>query len=222
MLRMPDRGRLPKDLIAGYGRFRRDRYPVERERLRRLADDGQRPGTLVVACSDSRTAPEVVFDARPGELFVVRNVAALVPAYAPDAAAHGVSAALEYGVLALGVGSIVVLGHGRCGGIAAALGPAEPLSATDFVGTWIAGLRTLASEPAIRDLPGGPARRTALERRSIERSVETLRTFPWIEAREADGRLALRGAWFDVALGELHQLTGAGWRPLEVEPPASA
>ncbi|HEX5241178.1 MAG TPA: carbonic anhydrase [Candidatus Limnocylindrales bacterium] len=206
---------VPPDLLAGYRRFRSERYPAERQRLLELAEAGQRPRTLVIACADSRSAPEVVFDARPGELFVVRNIAALVPAYAPDAMAHGVSAALEYGVLALEVSAIVVLGHGRCGGIAAALQDAGPLSDTDFVGAWVAGLRQLAGEPSVAGAETAEERRLALERRSVERSLERLRTFPWIAGREAEGRLALRGAWFDVALGELHVLGSEGWQRVE-------
>lgn len=208
---MSDPGRLPNDLIDGYRRFRRERYPSEADRYRELAEVGQRPRTLVVACSDSRSAPETVFDAGPGELFVVRNVAALVPAYAPDATSHGVSAALEFAVLALEVEAIVVMGHGRCGGIAAALQLGDPLSATDFIGTWVAGLRRLAGEPAIAGADGPDAARFALERRSVERSIEQLRTFPWIADREAEGRLGLHGAWFDVGLGELHAFSGEGW-----------
>src|SRR3954468_18996421 len=119
---------LPGELRDGYRRFRETRYEVERERYRSLEANGQRPATIVIACSDSRSAPETVFDALPGELFVVRNVGALVPVYAPDARSHAASAALEYAVLHLNVSSIVVMGHGRCGGVAAALGDATPLS----------------------------------------------------------------------------------------------
>ncbi len=204
---------LPEPLLAGYAAFRLGPYVATRDRYRRLADEGQRPATMVVACSDSRSAPEAVFDAGPGELFVVRNVAALVPAYAPDATLHGVSAALEYAVLALTVGSILVMGHGRCGGIAAALDRRAPLSDTDFVGTWTAGLRDLAAalhgrtDSEVR----GDAARLALERRSIEHSLANLRTFPWIASRVASGGLSLHGAWFDIGLGELHALGPFGW-----------
>ncbi|HXI46042.1 MAG TPA: carbonic anhydrase [Candidatus Acidoferrales bacterium] len=214
---MPVPAPLPESLRGGYARFRAGRYLVDSRRYRDLAAAGQRPRTLLVACSDSRSAPEAVFDARPGELFVVRNVAGLVPAYAPDAAAHGASAALEYGVLALGVESIVVMGHGRCGGIAAALDDAEPLSTTDFVGTWVAGLRSMAEEPAIAGIADPDARRLALEHRSVERSIEHLRTFPWIRSREAAGSLRLHGAWFDIGLGELHEHTAGGWRRVDPE-----
>jgi carbonic anhydrase len=205
---------LPDDLLAGYHRFRAERYPAEAGRYHRLGHEGQRPRTMIVACSDSRSGPEIVFDAAPGELFVVRNVAALVPVYAPDTGAHAASAALEFAVLALGVESIVVMGHGRCGGVAAAFDDAEPLTATDFIGTWVAGLRDLAAElkPAEPADPAG--RRRALEHRSVEQSIANLRTFPWIRSREAEGSLALAGAWFDIALGELHALGADGWEPV--------
>lgn len=218
--RTPD---LPPRLLAGYARFRRTRFAAERERYRSLAEAGQRPAALIVACSDSRSAPEAVFDAGPGELFVVRNVAALVPVYAPDAASHGASAALEFGVRILGIPSIVVMGHGRCGGIAAALeggavgGTADPTDGTDFIGSWVAGLRELAGRlPASADEAGD---RTVLERASIERSVANLRTFPWIVERERMGELTIAGMWFDIALGELHAFAGRGWRRLETETP---
>ena len=208
---------LPQPLRDGYARFRSGRYVADSQRYQELARAGQRPTTLLVACSDSRSAPEAIFDAGPGELFVVRNVAGLVPVYAPDAAAHAASAALEYGVLALEVGSIVVMGHGRCGGIATALNDPWPLSTTDFLGTWIAGLRTLAEDPVVAAAPDPAARRLALEHRSIERSLENLRTFPWIRAREDAGELRLHGAWFDIGLGELHELADDGWRKVGVD-----
>jgi carbonic anhydrase len=202
---------LPATLSDGYRRFREGRYAQESERYRRLGEQGQKPSALVVACSDSRSGPETIFDASPGELFVVRNVAALVPAYAPDAHLHGASAALEYGVLALAIPAIVVLGHGRCGGIRAAASAAEPLSATDFVGSWVAGIGELARDVGLDRDGDDAARLRTIERRSIERSIENLRTFPWIASREADGSLSLHGAWFDISLGELHVLGPDGW-----------
>lgn len=203
---------LSPELLDGYRRFRANRYQVERERYRRLEQEGQRPLTMVVACSDSRAAPETVFDALPGELFVVRNVSGLVPVYAPDTRSHAASAALEFAVLALGVRSIVVMGHGRCAGVGAALDEALPLTATDFIGTWVAGLRDLADELDPADRADPVLGRRALEFRSVEQSVVNLRTFPWIRSREDSGALALTGAWFDIALGELRELTAAGWR----------
>lgn len=204
---------LPGDLLAGFRRFRASRYPAERERYRRLEAEGQRPGTMVVACSDSRSAPETVFDASPGELFVVRNVAGLVPVYSPDTG-QAASAALEFAVLALGVRSIVVMGHGRCGGIAAAIDEAAPLSATDFVGAWVAGIRDLAGELDPADGMDPARRQRTLEAMAVERSVANLRTFPWIRSRERAGQLSLHGAWFDIALGELQVLGPDGWARL--------
>lgn len=207
---------LPPALETGYRRFRATGFAAERERWRRLGEEGQRPATLVVACSDSRSGPETVFDAGPGELFVVRNVAGLVPDYAPDAASHGASAALEFGVLALGVSSIVVMGHGRCGGIAAAIRGEPTLTASDFLGTWVTGLHDLVTEVAGTTDDAEALQRT-LEHRSVERSIERLRTFPWIASREAAGTLRLHGTWFDIALGELHVLGADGWERLDAD-----
>ena len=204
-------GTLPRELRAGFDRFRDTRWATERQRYRRLAEEGQRPETMVVACCDSRVVPELLFDARPGELFVVRNVAALVPVYAPDGGNHAASAALEYAVLALGVRSIVVMGHGRCGGVAAALDGTAPLAGTGFIGTWVAGLRVLADEIDASSSGDRDQASRDLEHRSVEQSVVNLRTFPWIQSRETAGDLALHGCWFDIAIGELHELTPSGW-----------
>lgn len=204
---------LTERLSAGYRRFRAGHYSEERVRYEQLAREGQRPRTMIVACSDSRSAPETIFDAGPGELFVVRNVAALVPVYAPDAKSHGASAALEFAVLGLGVTSIVVMGHGRCGGVTAALDPASRLTDTDFIGAWVADLRTLdARTPASPD-GGSEARQRLIEHLSVQQSLEHLRTFPWIAERLAAGTLSLHGAWFDISLGELHALSGDEWLP---------
>ena len=208
---MPDRPALPEELLDGFHRFRAGRYHDERERYRQLVEAGQRPATMLIACSDSRSGPETVFDAGPGELFVVRNVGALVPVYAPDDRSHAASAALEYAVLALAVRSIVVMGHGRCGGVRAALDGAVPLTSTDFIGSWTQGLRDLAGDldPADREDPERAS--SVLERRSVEQSVVNLRTVPWIRSREAAGTLRIAGCWFDIGLGELHQLGDDGW-----------
>jgi carbonic anhydrase len=168
---------------------------------------------MIVACSDSRSAPETIFDAGPGELFVVRNVAALVPVYAPDAKSHGASAALEFAVLGLEVTSIVVMGHGRCGGVGAALDPASRLTDSDFIGAWVADLKTLDERTPASTTGGAEERQRLIEHLSVQQSLEHLRTFPWIAERERAGTLTLHGAWFDISLGELHALAGSEWLP---------
>ena len=202
---------LPDDLLAGYRRFQHGLGAAEHDLYARLAAEGQRPRAMVIACSDSRSAPEAVFDAGPGDLFVVRNVAALVPVYAPDAGRHAASAALEYAVLALGIESIVVMGHGGCGGVKAAFDDAAPLTATDFIGAWVDGLRDL--EPLLdpADSADPAARPRALEHLVVEQSLANLRTFPWVRGRETTGALTIHGLWFDVGLRELHALAPTGW-----------
>ncbi|MGL4243636.1 MAG: carbonic anhydrase, partial [Beijerinckiaceae bacterium] len=128
----------PERLVNGYRTFLGERLPKEQERFEELARDGQNPEIMVIGCCDSRVSPEVIFDARPGEVFVVRNVANLMPPFSPDGELHGTSAALEYAVQALKVKHIVVMGHGRCGGIRAFADDAQgPLSPGDFIGKWI-------------------------------------------------------------------------------------
>ncbi|MDK4704967.1 MULTISPECIES: carbonic anhydrase [unclassified Rhizobium] len=194
----------PDTLLNGYRNFMSGRYVDERERYRTLAELGQNPSTLVIACSDSRSAPEIIFDAGPGELFVIRNVANMVPPYEPDSNFHATSAALEFAVLSLKVSDIVVMGHGRCGGIRAALDPnAEPLSPGDFIGRWMALLKPAAEQIQSNDIMTQTERQTALERISIRNSLDNLRSFPEIKAREEEGKLSLHGAWFDISTGEL-------------------
>ncbi len=127
----------PKQLIDGYRTFATQRLPTEQSRYRELSERGQFPETMVIGCCDSRVSPEVIFDAGPGELFVVRNIANLVPVYQPDGNAHGVSAALEYAVTVLKVKNIVVLGHAQCGGIRAFVDKIKPLTPGDFIGKWM-------------------------------------------------------------------------------------
>jgi carbonic anhydrase len=208
---------LSERLSDGYRRFRAGRYNDERIRYDELARKGQKPRTMIVACSDSRSAPETIFDAGPGELFVVRNVAALVPLYAPDAKSHGASAALEFAVLGLEVDSIVVMGHGRCGGVAAALDPASRLTDSDFIGAWVADLKTLDERTPASTTGGAEERQRLIEHLSVQQSLDHLRTFPWIAERERAGTLALHGAWFDISLGELHALSGNEWLPQPYE-----
>jgi len=194
----------PERLLNGYRNFMNGRYTDERERYRTLADAGQHPHTLVIACCDSRAAPETIFDCGPGELFVVRNVANMVPPYEPDGQYHATSAAIEFAVQALKIANIVIMGHGRCGGIKAALDPnMEPLSPGDFIGKWMGLVRPAADQIQSNDLMTQSERQTALERVSIRNSLSNLRTFPYVHALEEQGELQLDGAWFDISTGEL-------------------
>lgn len=193
------------------------RYTEAAERYKALAETGQKPQTLVIACCDSRAAPETIFDSGPGELFVVRNVANLMPPYEPDSNYHSTSAALEFAVQSLRVKDIVVMGHGRCGGIQAALNSnSEPLSPGDFIGKWMNLLRPAAEQIQNNELMTTGERQTALERVSIRNSIANLRTFPCVKILEDRGKLNLHGAWFDISSGELwvmNQATGDFIRP---------
>ena len=195
---------LPEHLLAGYNNFMSGRYGAESGRYRSLARDGQTPETMVIACCDSRSAPEVIFDAGPGELFVLRNVANLVPPFEPDGEFHSTSAALEFAVQSLKVKNVVVMGHGRCGGIKAALDTsAGPLSPGDVIGKWMSLIGPAAETVSSSTLMTTTERQTALERISIRYSLANLRTFPYVEALEGEGKLTLFGAWFDISTGEL-------------------
>ena len=194
----------PENLLSGYFQFRAGDFLQERKRYQTLAETGQKPQTMVIACCDSRSAPEAIFNAHPGEIFVVRNVANLVPPYGPDKGFRSTSAALEFAVQSLKVKNIIVMGHGRCGGIAAALDDdMEPLSPGDFIGKWMELLRPTAKTVAENKEMAAGERQTALERISIRHSVENLRTFPFVSILEERDKLNLHGAWFDISLGEL-------------------
>ncbi|WP_395448262.1 carbonic anhydrase [Aminobacter sp. UC22_36] len=195
---------LPETLLAGYRNFMSGRYAAETDRYKSLAREGQSPETMVIACCDSRAAPETIFDSGPGELFVVRNVANLVPPYSPDGEFHSTSAALEFAVQALKVKNIIVMGHGRCGGIRSALDPnAAPLSPGDFIGKWMSLVAPAAETVTGNTMMTQTERQTALERISIRYSIANLRTFPCVKILEQKGRLELFGAWFDISAGEL-------------------
>jgi carbonic anhydrase len=199
-------------LLEGYRRFRAEVWPAERDRYEALARTGQRPETLVVACSDSRVDPQTVFGAGPGELFVVRNIAGLVPPFHPDAGYHGTSAALEYGVRVLRVRQIVVLGHAQCGGIRAMVEGA-PKEARDFVEPWMA-----IAEPALREVPAhvAPADlQSQCEAAVVRLTLQNLLTFPWIAEAVRCGRLNLFGFRFAVRTGVLERLGEGGFVPLE-------
>ena len=195
-------------LIQGYRRFRENGWNPRVERWQQLRE-GQEPPVMVIACSDSRVDPAQIFDTDPGEMFVVRNVAALVPPFETSPGYHGVSAALEFAVQVLKVRKIVVLGHGMCGGCRAAL--TQELHGTEpgeggFVHDWI-GLLDGAREGVVRQhgTSGRPAER-AMEQAGVKVSLANLRTFPCIRRKEASGDLRLRGAFFAISDGLLHVL----------------
>ena len=203
---------LPERLVEGYESFLGGQFAREQDRFRHLAAAGQTPRIMLIGCCDSRVSPEVIFDAKPGELFVLRNIANLVPPYGPNDDLHGTSAALEFGVIALGVAHIVIMGHAGCGGVSAfarSVGSAacEPLSQGDFIGKWINLIRPAAA----RVEAGGPldsyVERLALA--SISEGLINLRSFPWIAARKRQGKLALHGAYFGIASGTLLALDEA-------------
>jgi carbonic anhydrase len=194
----------PARLIEGYRLFLSNRLPVEQSRYRELAEAGQAPEIVVIGCCDSRVSPEVIFDARPGELFVIRNVANLVPPYTPDGAQRAVSAALEFAVLALKVKHIVVLGHARCGGVRAFAERAAPLSPSDFVGKWMELLAPAAASIARERQHASFANYLdELERASVIHALDNLMTFPCVRALVERRRLQLHAAHFDVATGRL-------------------
>ncbi|WP_439477098.1 carbonic anhydrase [Brevundimonas sp.] len=190
-------------LLSGYRRFREGHWPEARAQYEALATDGQKPHTLVVACSDSRADPALIFDTAPGQLFVVRNVANLVPPYEPDGHLHGVSAALEFGVKVLNVSRIMVMGHAHCGGVNAMLHGA-PADCQDFVAPWVQ-----LGAPVVRRIAEAcaPGEVEQLAEEAVVRlSLQNLRTFPWIAEREAAGTLALSGVHFGIADGVLRSL----------------
>jgi carbonic anhydrase len=207
---------LPKRLIDGYRAFLDVRLPVELRRFEELAAAGQRPGVMIIGCCDSRVSPEVIFDAHPGELFVVRNVANLVPPFSPSGLIHGVSAALEFAVLYLKVKHIVVMGHSRCGGVRAFAEHRDRPDPGDFIDNWMSLMA-----PAAIDLEAdGHLLRlgdlTRLEQASILRTMSNLMTFPWIGSRVKTRELELLGAYFDVATGRLSTCgrDGGAWVPV--------
>jgi carbonic anhydrase len=199
----------PERLISGYRTFATQRLPTEQSRYHDLSERGQSPEVMVIGCCDSRVSPEVIFDAGPGELFVVRNVANIVPPYAPDGAAHGVSAALEFGVQVLRVRHIVVLGHAQCGGIRALVQDSGPLSPGDFIGKWISILAPTLQATPRADGESEQDFITRIERAAVRRSLDNLMTFPCISILADRGKLSLHGAYFGVAQGSLSVLDSA-------------
>ena len=200
---------LPSDLLSGYERFRGTRYREEAARYNELAE-GQAPQTMIIACADSRVDPATIFGAAPGELFVVRNVANLVPPCSTTPTdLHGTSAALEFAVCNLGIRNIVVMGHGNCGGIAASLATAENKSVGRFIAPWV-DLLSNSRDSILGDdtLVDPAARQTALEHEGICLSLENLMSFPFVAEAVAAKRLALHGVWFAIGSGILHWYNG--------------
>jgi carbonic anhydrase len=202
----------PNRLIDGYRDFLVGRMPTERERYRELAKHGQSPTIMVIGCCDSRVSPEVIFDTHPGELFVVRNIANLVPAYQPDGLCHGVFAALEFAVQVLKVQHIVVLGHARCGGIRAFAEHGPPLSPGDSIHKWMSLIAPAAERAGPREASSDYL--TRLEQASIDESLENLLTFPYVAAAVQSGALALHGAYFDVETGQVFARAGDDYRAI--------
>ncbi|MBB3773489.1 carbonic anhydrase [Angulomicrobium tetraedrale] len=193
------------NLLDGYRRFRATSWPERKILFEKLAARGQRPQTLVIACSDSRVDPSMIFDAGPGELFVVRNVANLVPPYTtPDHDHHGTSAAIEFAVRVLEVSQIVVVGHALCGG-AGALIDGAPEKARDFLPDWI-NIAAPARDIALKLSEDPEERRRIVEHQCVKLSLRNLETFPWVREKLAEGQLTLHGAFFAVATGVLERL----------------
>lgn len=198
-------------LIGGYRRFRFDDWARQRNRWAELSQ-GQSPRVMVIACSDSRVDPAQIFDTSPGEIFVVRNVANLVPPFEDDSSRHGVSAALEFAVTQLEVPEIVVMGHGSCGGVNAALTHAfegRAPGAGGFIAHWVDMLDE-ARDRIVAEHGTGPEAVRAMELETVRVSLKNLRTFPFVATREAAGTLRLRGAYFAIADGVLHVMDAVG------------
>jgi carbonic anhydrase len=195
--------KFPQRLIDGYREFVAGRLPLERSRFEKLAESGQQPEVMVIGCCDSRVSPEVIFDAHPGELFVVRNVANLVPPYSPTGFTHGVSAALEFAVVGLKVKHIVVMGHSHCGGVRAFADHRDRPTPGDFIDSWMSLIKPAANSLNAGADPGSPDYLRQLERASIVTTLDNLMTFPWIRSRTQTSELQLLGAYFDVASGFL-------------------
>jgi len=195
-----------RKLLEGYRRFLNEEYSRERERWDSLAE-GQEPPVMIVACCDSRVDPATIFSTIPGQAFVLRNVANLVPPYEMGGGLHGASAAIEFGVTGLQVRHLVVMGHGACGGIKAALGEQHESDEHSFVHNWMAILdecrAEVVADSSLED------KQTALEYAAVRQSIANLRTFPFVAEREAAGELSLHGCHFSIFHGELFLLDEA-------------
>jgi carbonic anhydrase len=215
----------PERLIEGYRLFLSSRLTVEQSRYRELAESGQSPEIMVIGCCDSRVSPEVIFDSRPGELFVMRNVANLVPSYSPDGVQRAVSAAVEFAVQALKVKHIVVLGHAHCGGIRAFVDHGEPLSPGDFIGKWMELLAPAAASIGPQHNHSSRRLPRRLEHASAIKTLDNLLTFPYVRnqrtyatasARRRRGHRLL--SVFDPETKTFASAAGAGHSRLFAQP----
>lgn len=194
-------------LVAGYRGFRTRYYEQRPDRMRELVERGQSPDVLVIACADSRIDPALLFDSEPGELFVVRNVANLIPPFGPDGNPHGTSAAMEFAVRDLGVCHVVILGHSACGGIRAlrVTSAGEELP-RDFIEPWM----QIAADACPCDADGNVPDQETVEHSSIRVSLRNLMTFPWIAEKVGAGDLFLHGWWVDLHAGRLCSIDPEG------------
>ncbi len=195
-------------LFEGYRQFRTDYYEKNQKLFETLAREGQAPKILLIGCSDSRVDPSYIFGAEPGDLFVLRNVANLVPPFAPDSHLHGTSAALEFAVRTLKVEHIIVMGHTRCGGVQALMDDVEGADG-DFISGWMAVARGARERALVRSLSAGLSSEQTLricEQEVVALSMGNLMSFPWIHEPVQYGRLQIHGLWFDVETGELFRL----------------
>ncbi|BCW90317.1 Carbonic anhydrase [Alphaproteobacteria bacterium SO-S41] len=198
-------------LIAGYRRFRANFYEHHKAEFEHLSAKGQKPSAMIIGCSDARVDPAINFDTGPGEVFMVRNVANVVPPYAPDSDHHGTSAALEFAVKGLDIPNIVILGHAKCGGIAALVDAEEDAEMkTDFLDLWMSVARparrsAIAQAEAVNRADDRTYVCRLCERANVLVGIANLRTFPWIAEREKAGTLKLHGWYFDITKGELYR-----------------
>jgi carbonic anhydrase len=194
-----------RELLEGYRRFRSGHYETQKRRWDGLAT-GQSPAVMVIGCCDSRVDPGTIFDTDPGQAFVLRNVANLVPPYEVGGGRHAASAAIEFAVTGLEVRHIVVMGHGACGGIAAALQGVPDDGTASFIHRWMSIIDDCRDEIASGDAPD---KQRALELEAIKVSLKNLRTFPFIAQRESEGRIKLHGVFFAISEGVLYLLDEA-------------
>lgn len=196
-------------LIAGFRRWRDTYFEENRQLFDSLAQNGQSPKVMLIGCCDSRVDPGLIFGAQPGEMFVLRNVANLIPPYAPDQGHHGTSAAVEFAVRSLEVEHVIVLGHARCGGVRALVEGGAAAESSDFIKGWMTIARSARDRALALTMSSGQpieAAQRMCERETVAISLSNLMTFPWIRERVETGRTQLHGWWFDLDHGELFRL----------------